>query len=87
MMEEILFLTVLVVALTLNGVYGAPTNMTIAEEEFSYCTTNITSCRVTITEVFDATDDALNDFDKLCSETDLVSLATYAHSCNCTLCI
>ena len=79
MMEEILFLTALVVALTLNGVYGAPTNMTIAEEEFSYCTANITSCRVTITEVFDATDEALNAFDDLCSETDLVSLQIHVH--------
>jgi len=69
MMETILFLTALVVTLNLNGSYAAPTNMTIAEEEFSYCTENVTSCRVTITELYDATDDVLNVFDDLCNET------------------
>ena len=78
MMEEMLFQTALVIALTLNSVYGAPTNMTIAEE-FSHCTANVTSCRVTITEVFDVTDDALNAFDDLCSKADLVSLETHVH--------
>ena len=77
-MEAVLFLTVLVVALTMNGAYAASTNMTTAEE-FSYCTANVTSCRVTITEVYDATDDALNAFDDLCTETDLVSLETHVH--------
>jgi len=73
MMEAVFFLTALVVTLSLNGAHAAATNMTIAEEEFSYCTVNVTSCRVTITEVYNAADDVLNAFDELCSKTDLVN--------------
>jgi len=72
-MEAVLFITALVVTLNLNGGHAAPTNMTIIEEEFSYCTANVTSCRVTITEVYGAADDVLNAFDELCSKTDLVN--------------
>jgi len=47
-------------------------------EDFSaYCTANVTSCRVTVTELYDATDDVLNVFDELCTETDLVSMRRY----------
>jgi len=73
-METVLFLTVLVAALTLNCVYATPANVTVAEEEFSYCTANVTTCRVTVTKLYDATDDVLNVFDELCTETDLVSI-------------
>jgi len=61
-METVCFLTV---ALTLNCVYATPVNVTIAEEDFSYCTANVISCRVTVTELYDATDDVLNVFDEL----------------------
>ena len=46
------------VSITTTYVQGyhiaTPVNVTIAEEEFSYCTANVTSCRVTITELYDA---------------------------------
>jgi len=73
MIETVLFLTALVVTLNLNSGYATPTDI---EEEFSYCTENVTSCRVTITELYDATDDVLNVFDELCNETDLVCLVS-----------
>ena len=59
--------------LSLNDTYAAPTNMTKGEDEYSYCTANVTSCRVTIFELYDATGDVLNVFDDLCNETDIVS--------------
>ena len=61
-METVCFPTV---ALTLNCVYATPVNVKIAEEEFSYCTANVISCRVTIIDLYNATDDVLNVFDEL----------------------
>ena len=49
---------------------AAPMNMT--EKGFSYCKMNDTLIRVTVTELYNTTSDALDALDKACNKTGLV---------------